>query len=89
MLPNMSRVLPQQLKHVSFKDDSRYQPIKVCVFAFDLNVQAISGGIILVQDKKKGEIEEFIDFSTPVATMEATTEEEAPPPEPFEYPFDD
>jgi len=50
----------------------------------------ISGGIILVQDKRKGEAEEFIDFSTPTTTStEAATEEEAPPPEPFEYPFDD
>lgn len=37
IIPNVSRLLRQQLEHVSFKDDSRYVPIKkVCLFWWEL-----------------------------------------------------
>ncbi|CAG8448243.1 2744_t:CDS:10 [Cetraspora pellucida] len=47
------------------------------------------GGILMMIDRRPGEKEELILPSTPVAATEVTEEEEASPPEPFEYPFDD
>ncbi|CAG8535850.1 3770_t:CDS:2, partial [Scutellospora calospora] len=78
-LENMARVLPAQLQYISFPENSRYVPVK----------KGIVGGILMMIDKHPGEPEELILPSTPVATTEVTEEEEAPPPEPFEYPFDD
>ncbi|CAG8444505.1 8265_t:CDS:10 [Diversispora eburnea] len=78
ILENMARVLPAQLQYISFPENSRYVPIK----------KGIVGGILMMIDKSPGEPEELILPSTPVAT-EVNEEEEAPPPEPFEYPFDD
>ncbi|KAJ3341759.1 proteasome regulatory particle base subunit [Gonapodya sp. JEL0774] len=79
ILQNVSRVVPQQLKYISFKDDSRYAPIK----------KSITGGIMLMMDRKPTESADFIDFSTPAPTVPASTEKEPEPPEPFAYPFDD
>ncbi|RIB20457.1 armadillo-type protein [Gigaspora rosea] len=77
-LENMARVLPAQLQYISFPENSRYVPVK----------KGTVGGILMVIDRRPGEPEELILPSTPVATTEATEEEEAPPPEPFEYPFE-
>ncbi|KXS20828.1 26S proteasome regulatory complex, non-ATPase subcomplex, Rpn2/Psmd1 subunit [Gonapodya prolifera JEL478] len=78
-LQNVSRVVPQQLKYVVFKEDSRYTPIK----------KTITGGITLMTDRTPSDTAEFIDFSTPTPAAPATTEKEPDPPEPFAYPFDD
>ncbi|CAG8442804.1 7968_t:CDS:10 [Ambispora gerdemannii] len=78
VLENMARVLPAQLQYISFKEDSRYIPVK----------KGIVGGILMMKDQKPDELEELILPSAPAAN-ESAEEEEAPPPEPFEYPFDD
>ncbi|CAG8662834.1 7060_t:CDS:2, partial [Paraglomus occultum] len=77
ILKNMARVLPAQLQHISFKDDSRYIPVK----------KEITGGITMMIDRRPDEAEELILPSAPVAA-EVQEEEEAPMPKPFEYPFE-
>ncbi|KAF7725612.1 proteasome regulatory particle base subunit [Apophysomyces ossiformis] len=82
ILENMARVVPAQLKHISFKEDSRYVPVK----------KGVVGGIILMIDRRPGEEEELIEPSAPSGadvSGAGAVEEEAPPFEPFEYPFED
>ncbi|KAI7851623.1 armadillo-type protein [Circinella umbellata] len=81
VLENMARVVPAQLKYISFKEDSRYSPLK------KNNV----GGITMLLDKTPGEMEDLIQPSAPSGESSDANqaEEEAPPFEPFEYPFDD
>ncbi|KAL1925244.1 uncharacterized protein VTP21DRAFT_127 [Calcarisporiella thermophila] len=80
-LPNMARVVPAQLKYIVFPEDARYVPVKQT---------SNLGGILMMLDRKPGEAEDLIQPSAPTATApSAVQEEEAPPPEPFEYPFDD
>jgi len=78
-LQNMARVIPAQVKYISWKQSSRYQPVK----------KGRVSGIIMISDSKPGEAEEIIPFSTPSAPSTSTQEAEPSPPEPFEYPFDD
>ncbi|KAI7905634.1 armadillo-type protein [Cokeromyces recurvatus] len=79
-LENMARVVPAQLKHIAFKEDSRYTPVK------KENV----GGIIMLIDNKPNEEEDLIQPRVPAADITArAAEEEAAPFEPFEYPFED
>ncbi|CAB4395122.1 uncharacterized protein OCT59_026377 [Rhizophagus irregularis] len=77
-LENMARVLPTQLQYITFKENSRYIPVK----------SGVIGGILMMVDGSPNEPEELILPSAPVAT-EVTEEEEASPPEPFEYPFNE
>ncbi|KAI8643891.1 armadillo-type protein [Parasitella parasitica] len=81
ILENMARVVPAQLKHIAFKDESRYTPVK------HQNV----GGIIMLVDNKPDEEEDLIQPRVPSgdATTRNAAEEEAAPFEPFEYPFED
>ncbi|KAI8327260.1 armadillo-type protein [Blakeslea trispora] len=81
ILENMARVVPAQLKHIQFKSDSRYSPVK----------QENVGGIIMLIDKKPEEEEDLLQPRVPAgdATSRAAAEQEAAPFEPFEYPFDD
>ncbi|CAO3657434.1 unnamed protein product [Mucor hiemalis] len=81
ILENMARVVPAQLKHIAFKEDSRYTPVK------GENV----GGIILLVDRKPEEEEDLIQPRVPSgdASTRAAAEEEAAPFEPFEYPFEE
>jgi len=81
VLENMARVVPSQLKHVAFKPDSRYIPVK----------KGTVGGILLMVDKHPDQPEELIDPSAPTAESSAASgaQDEAPPFEPFEYTFDD
>lgn len=51
-LPNMSRVLPAQLKYLSFPD-SRYEPVK----------KPVTGGVILVLDTQEDEERETIPLT--------------------------
>lgn len=75
-LGNLTRVLPAQLKYIVFKDDARYVPVK----------KDIVGGITIMEDRKKDEPEELLEFSTPkqIATVDPQ-DEEPEPPEPFVY----
>ncbi|TPX45587.1 hypothetical protein SeMB42_g03942 [Synchytrium endobioticum] len=81
VLSNMARVLPQQLKYVTFKNDARYAPLK----------STISGGILIVEDRKPSEPEEVVPLTAPsaaqpgAASNTSADENEPKPPEPFEY----
>ncbi|ORX85159.1 26S proteasome regulatory complex, non-ATPase subcomplex, Rpn2/Psmd1 subunit, partial [Basidiobolus meristosporus CBS 931.73] len=80
VLENMARVVPSQLKYIAFKEDSRYTPLK----------KGVVGGIVMLKDTNPGAEEELMQLSVPTVEASATTvdEEEAAPPEPFEYPFE-
>ncbi|ORE11727.1 26S proteasome regulatory complex, non-ATPase subcomplex, Rpn2/Psmd1 subunit [Rhizopus microsporus var. microsporus] len=81
-LENMARVVPAQLKHISFKEDSRYAPVK------SENI----GGIIMLIDKRPDEEEDLLQPRVPSGDgsgRSGAQEEEAAPFEPFEYPVDD
>lgn len=77
----MARIVPAQLKHIAFKPDSRYIPIK----------KGEVGGILLMADKQPGEPEELINPSAPTAEGSGSSgaQDEAAPFEPFEYSFED
>ncbi|KAG2199130.1 hypothetical protein INT47_009869 [Mucor saturninus] len=81
ILENMARVVPAQLRHIAFKDDSRYTPVK----------QEHVGGIIMLVDRKPEEEEDLIQPRVPSgdATARGAAEEEAAPFEPFEYHSED
>ncbi|KAI8924392.1 armadillo-type protein [Entophlyctis helioformis] len=53
VLQNFTRVLPQQVKFVSFPEGSRYTPVK----------KDSIGGIVMLLDNKPGEPEELISIS--------------------------
>ncbi|OUM69113.1 hypothetical protein PIROE2DRAFT_3006 [Piromyces sp. E2] len=75
-LGNLTRVLPAQLKYIVFKDDARYVPVK----------KDIVGGITIMEDRRKGEPEELLEFSTPKQIASVDPQDEEPePPEPFVY----
>ncbi|CAO3613493.1 unnamed protein product [Cunninghamella blakesleeana] len=81
VLENLSRVVPAQLKRITFKEDCRYTPIKT----------GVVNGIILLKDQKPDEEEELIEPSAPTSSDGQdgnNADEEAAPFEPFEYPFD-
>ncbi|CDH53515.1 probable rpn2-26s proteasome regulatory subunit [Lichtheimia corymbifera JMRC:FSU:9682] len=81
VLQNMARVVPAQFKYISFKEESRYTPLK----------KSNVGGIVMLLDKKPGEKEDLIQPSAPSGdgSGASSAEEEAQPFEPFEYPFED
>ncbi|KAF9373916.1 proteasome regulatory particle base subunit, partial [Mortierella sp. AD011] len=87
-LGNLARVLPAQLKYITFDKESRYVPVR----------KDVTGGIVVLLDNKSGEPETLIatTAATTAPAASATTdskmeveEEEAPVPEPFTYPFDE
>ncbi|EIE88462.1 hypothetical protein G6F46_008395 [Rhizopus delemar] len=80
ILENMARVVPAQLKYITFKDDSRYNPVK----------SESSGGIIMLIDKQPEKEEDLLQPRVPSADVAAQSaaQEEAEPFEPFEYPFE-
>ncbi|KAI8983856.1 armadillo-type protein [Pilobolus umbonatus] len=78
ILENMARVVPAQLKHIAFKEDSRYVPVK----------QENVGGIIMLRDNKPSEEEDLIQPRVPSGDVNPRAADEAAPFEPFEYPFD-
>ncbi|KAJ3217761.1 proteasome regulatory particle base subunit [Dinochytrium kinnereticum] len=53
-LDNLSRVLPSQLKVVSFKENSRYVPVK----------KELTGGILIMHDRRPEETEEIIPLNS-------------------------
>ena len=60
-LENMSRVLPAQIKFISFPD-GRYQPVK-----------KLTGGVILLNDTKPSEAKSLIEMKRKPATKPANT----------------
>nr|KAJ3422693.1 proteasome regulatory particle base subunit [Polyrhizophydium stewartii] len=92
ILENFTRVVPQQVKYVTFKEDSRYVPVK----------KESIGGIVMLLDTRPDEPETLIPISLPkpetagsnatAATGAATaaaaasaTASEPAPPSPFQY----
>lgn len=73
---NMSRVVPAQLKYISFEENSRYVPVRKL---------RGSGGVVIVKDLKPDEPAEMI-----VTVRQKAEEEsgEAPLPRPFTYESD-
>lgn len=77
-LGNMSRVVPWQLKHISFRQDARYVPIK-----------KTTGGVIMMKDLRPSEEVSLIEMRNDEMSSDAVGEEEASMPDEFEYPFVD
>lgn len=85
---NPSRVVPQQRQYIAFPEKSRYSPLK-----------RTGAGFTMLYDKTPGEPEELIHTSVEGATPQSgvlpqggdatmdggETDQEPPPPEPFEY----
>ncbi|PVU98155.1 hypothetical protein BB559_001755 [Furculomyces boomerangus] len=79
LVPNFSRVLPQQEQFISWPNDSRFVPIKT---------NAVSGFVLLKDTKPELDIE-FIPTTLPEVAepQPENSTEELTPPEPFTYPF--
>lgn len=77
-LGNMSRVVPWQLKHITFSQDARYVPIK-----------KVAGGVLMMKDLRPTEEVSLIELRNEEMSTVAVGEEEASMPEEFEYPFED
>lgn len=88
ILLNPCRVVAPQEQHISFLEDgARYVPVH----------PSRKSGYLVVMDTKPGEPEEWLEFgnipeenlpentTSAPASLPATTEEEAPPPEAFEW----
>ena len=54
-LPNMSRVVPQQVKHVSLPDGSRWQPVR----------PGLLSGMLMLKDTRPGETYTCVDREPP------------------------
>ncbi|RDD41259.1 26S proteasome non-ATPase regulatory subunit 1 [Trichoplax sp. H2] len=75
LLPNPARVLPAQLKYIEFPKADRYAPLK----------KSNKGGIVMMKDLTPGESQETLEPLPDVNIRSIDEEEEAEPPEPFEY----
>lgn len=75
-IDNMSRVLPGQLKHISFPSNGRYYPIR--------QFQGV-GGVVVVKDKTPGQPVEFFKTVRQANSQDDDEEDEAPLPAPFTY----
>ncbi|KAJ3194238.1 proteasome regulatory particle base subunit [Irineochytrium annulatum] len=62
ILDNLARVLPTQLKYISFRDSSRYIPVK----------KELTGGIIIMNDRTPKEPAELITVSHTKAPVQPT-----------------
>ncbi|KAJ3101281.1 proteasome regulatory particle base subunit [Phlyctochytrium planicorne] len=71
VLENLARVLPSQLKYISFKENSRYVPVK----------KELTGGILIMNDKKPNEPEDIIALGSAgqKSTAAASSTSAAPP----------
>jgi 26S proteasome regulatory subunit N2 len=75
-IDNMSRVLPNQLKYISFPSSGRYYPIR--------EFHGV-GGVVVVKDKSPGQPVEFFKTIRQVNSQGDDEEDEAPLPAPFTY----
>ncbi|ANB15768.1 proteasome regulatory particle base subunit RPN2 [Sugiyamaella lignohabitans] len=73
---NMSRVLPSQLKYISFDKEGRFVPIR--------KFRGV-GGVIVVTDNAPKEPVEIIKTVRQINSPDDDEDDEAPLPEPFEY----
>ncbi|KAG6818006.1 hypothetical protein H0H87_009161 [Tephrocybe sp. NHM501043] len=83
--PNFSRVVPAQVVHISFPNDSRYQPVRPVSAHTPTERKAVisqsstlgapsekyagGGGILILADLRPEEEGEFIDFEPPVEAV--------------------
>ncbi|KAG4306410.1 hypothetical protein PORY_000398 [Pneumocystis oryctolagi] len=74
IMQNMSRVTFSQFKYISFKNNSRYTPVK-----------RPTGGILMMMDKFPDMPEMFIDSNPEEKSTKEHEKLEADPPNPFEY----
>lgn len=75
-IENMSRVLPKQLKYISFPTEGRFVPVRP---------YRGTGGVLVMIDKQPDEPVEVIKTVRQINDPEEEEEEEAPLPEPFTY----
>jgi len=96
-LQNFSRVTPAQLAHISFPPDGRFQPVRP-IRSGNGKTRAGGGGILMLIDRTPNEPIKYVDLPAdlggeeipqPAEGMQVDEPAEAPPPAPFEYPFDD
>jgi len=96
-LQNLSRVTPAQLAHISFPPEGRFQPVRP-IRSGSGKTRAGGGGILVLIDRTPGESIKYVDLPAdlggeeapkPTEGMQVDEPVEAPPPAPFEYPFDD
>ncbi|CAN6641772.1 26S proteasome regulatory subunit Rpn2p [Trichomonascus vanleenenianus] len=73
---NMSRVLPMQLKYITFDPSARFVPVR----KFQGN-----GGVIVVTDRSPKDKVEFIKTVRQLNAPDDDEDEEAPLPKPFKY----
>lgn len=73
-LDNLTRVVPSQLKYVSFIENGRFKPVRE---------YKNNNGVVVLIDKKQGEKVEYIK------TLRQLNDNEAPLPEPFTLAEDD
>ncbi|EEB08916.1 19S proteasome regulatory subunit Rpn2 [Schizosaccharomyces japonicus yFS275] len=79
VLQNLSRVLPAQLEYITFNPSSRYYPVR-----------KFTGGVLMLIDRQSETAPDLIELKTDfMPTQTEPQEQEAPPPEDFEYPFED
>jgi len=75
VLSNLSRVVPAQLKYITFPEGSRYAPIK-----------KPTGGVLIMKDLRPTEDIELIEMQVQLDDLsEEQPEEEALPPGQFQY----
>jgi 26S proteasome regulatory subunit N2 len=71
VLGNLSRIVPSQVKYVTFKEESRFVPVK--------KGHAL-GGIMILLDKTPEVAQEIIPYATPKAKVEEKQEDNEPAP---------
>lgn len=63
---NMSRVLPSQLRYISFKADGRYQPVKKVSVPHStfqpVLTRQITGGVIVLEDTQPSEAKQLLEL---------------------------
>lgn len=80
-LENFTRVVPAQLPYISFNLNGRYYPVR-----------KFTGGVLMLIDRESDKAPDLIELNRDAVPASADTEpgeQEASPPEDFEYPFDD
>lgn len=78
-LANLTRVLPAQLKHISFPEENRFVPIR--------KLHSV-GGVVVLRDQEKGKggkKPQFIKTVRQINNPFDDEDDEAPLPEPFKY----
>lgn len=77
-IENMSRVLPGQIKYISFPADGRYQPVKkvsggmkLQIVKTNANAWQPTGGVILIDDTMRGEPKTLVELKAKKKTTQS------------------